>query len=93
LSRTAPWIGALGAGALLAGVFLYATQPAREAAWVACLVGGLAGIGWFVVARWASVTRFWQGRSAKEGTNSALLVVFVLGILGAINYIASNHPK
>lgn len=93
MSRSAPWVGALGAGALLAGVFLYATQPARETAWVACLVGGLAGVGWFVVARWSSITRFWQGRSAKEGTNSALLVLFVLGILGAINYIASNHPK
>ena len=45
-----------------------------------------------LLLRWESVSRAVGARQLRHGGNSALLVVVVLGILGAVNYIAYRRP-
>ena len=46
-----------------------------------------------VVLRWEEVAALLGGRSARYGTNTAVAVLVVLGILGAINWFAARYPK
>ncbi|HSF17819.1 MAG TPA: GldG family protein [Vicinamibacteria bacterium] len=93
MKRVAVYAGALGAGALLAGVFLFVTQRPREMYWATCLSTGLLGIAFYVVSHWREISTFWGRRAAREGANSGLLVAIVIGILAAVNYISNNHSK
>jgi ABC-type uncharacterized transport system involved in gliding motility auxiliary subunit len=46
-----------------------------------------------LVLRWEDATRGLGRRQLKYGSNTFVLVVVVLGILGAANYLASRHTK
>jgi ABC-type uncharacterized transport system involved in gliding motility auxiliary subunit len=46
-----------------------------------------------LVLRWEEVAALLGGRSARYGTNTAVAVLVVLGILGALNWFAARYPK
>ena len=46
-----------------------------------------------IVLRWEDVASVLSGRSARYGTNTAVAVLVVLGILGGINWFAARYPK
>ena len=46
-----------------------------------------------LVLRWEDVASILSGRSARYGTNTAVAVLVVLGILGGVNWFAARYPK
>jgi ABC-type uncharacterized transport system involved in gliding motility auxiliary subunit len=46
-----------------------------------------------LILRWEDVTRGLGVRQMKYGTNTLVLVVVVLAILGALNYLVNRHTK
>jgi len=57
------------------------------------LIAALALVLLHLILRWEDVARGLGRRQLKYGTNTALLVLAVLGILGAANYLVVRHPK
>lgn len=55
------------------------------------LVGGFALVVVHLVLRWEDVTRSVGRRQLRYGTNTAVLVLLVLGILGALNWVANRR--
>lgn len=56
----------------------------------------LAGLGCtllYILSQWREVVRSFSGRQARFGTLAVASVVLVLGILVAINYLASRHNQ
>ena len=93
MRRLVPYLGSLGIGFLFAGAFLWATQPMREGYWASFLTLGLILILIYIFQEWDSLLSVFSHRSARAGGNTALLAVFVIGILVAINYIADRNAK
>jgi ABC-type uncharacterized transport system involved in gliding motility auxiliary subunit len=57
------------------------------------LVAALALVLMHLVLRWDDVIRGLGRRQLKYGTNTLVLVLAVLGILGGVNYLVSRHTK
>ena len=57
------------------------------------LVGALALVLLHLVLRWEDAVRGVGRRQLKYGTNTFVLVLAVLGILGGLNYFVSRHAK
>jgi ABC-type uncharacterized transport system involved in gliding motility auxiliary subunit len=57
------------------------------------LIGALALVLLHLVLRWEDVARGLGRRQLKYGTNTFVLVVVVLGILGLVNYLVDRHTK
>jgi ABC-type uncharacterized transport system involved in gliding motility auxiliary subunit len=57
------------------------------------LIAAAALILVHLVLRWDVVARSLGRRQLKYGTNTLVLVVVVLGILGAVNYLLARHTK
>jgi len=57
------------------------------------LIAALALVLLHLILRWEDVARGLGRRQLKYGTNTVVLVLVVLGILGAANYLAVRHPK
>jgi ABC-type uncharacterized transport system involved in gliding motility auxiliary subunit len=57
------------------------------------LIAALALVLLHLVLRWEDVVRGLGRRQLKYGTNTFVLVVVVLGILGLVNYLVDRHTK
>ena len=55
------------------------------------LVGGFALVVLHLVLRWEDVYRTIGRRQLRYGTNTAVMVLLVLGILGAVNWMANRR--
>ena len=93
MNRFLPYVGSLGAGALVAGVLLWLFQPEREAIWASFLIAGLVLLVFYLGARWREVMVLFGRRATLYGLNLVLLILLVAGIIGGINWIASRHNK
>lgn len=86
-------LGSLGAMLLLAGYIRYSTQEMLTRWNEALLIAGgvllLAGIAF----NFRTVIAFFSKRSSKLGTNTAVLGLAVLGILGILNFLGYRHHK
>ncbi|HWI18566.1 MAG TPA: Gldg family protein [Vicinamibacterales bacterium] len=84
------WIGtALVFGAVAVRMFYPDwNQYATYAAWA-----GLVSVLIYMAGQWRDVAQFYQGRGAKYGTMSIVSIVVFLGILVAINYLATRQNK
>jgi ABC-type uncharacterized transport system involved in gliding motility auxiliary subunit len=90
VASLAPLGFAIGAGALvwtLAGPspLLGGLRP-----W---LIAALALVLVHLILRWEDVSRGLGLRQLKYGTNTFVLVLVVLGILGGVNYLVTRHPQ
>jgi ABC-type uncharacterized transport system involved in gliding motility auxiliary subunit len=57
------------------------------------LIAALALVLVHLVLRWEDVARGLGRRQLKYGTNTLVLVLVVLGLLGAANYLVNRHTK
>ena len=57
------------------------------------LIAALALVLLHLLLRWEDATRGLGRRQLKYGTNTFVLVVVTLGLLGGANYLASRHTK
>jgi ABC-type uncharacterized transport system involved in gliding motility auxiliary subunit len=57
------------------------------------LIAALALVLVHLVLRWEDVARGLGRRQLKYGTNTLILVLVVLGLLGAANYLVDRHTK
>jgi ABC-type uncharacterized transport system involved in gliding motility auxiliary subunit len=82
-----------GAALLVAGYLRYTIQGEMERiAQILLIVGGVmlvAGIGMC----YKGLLRFFSKRSSQMGTNTGILVVGVLAILGVLNYLGFQYKK
>jgi ABC-type uncharacterized transport system involved in gliding motility auxiliary subunit len=93
MKTLASYFGSLGLGFLLAGFLLWVMQRASELYWASFLILGLVSCTVYIASRWSELAPALGSRSTKEGANSALLIVIVVGIVGVINYIADEHAE
>jgi len=57
------------------------------------LIAALALVLLHLILRWEDVARGLGRRQLKYGTNTLVLALVTLGILGGANYLVSRHPK
>ncbi|MEW6320086.1 MAG: DUF4350 domain-containing protein [Acidobacteriota bacterium] len=86
-------IGWVGTGLVFAAVAVRFLRPewlqyAQWAAWA-----GLACVLVYIAGQWRDIAAFYQGRGARYGTLSIVGILTVLGILVAVNYLATRHNK
>ena len=93
MKKLSSYLGSLGLGFLLAGILLWAMQRAQEIYWASFLIAGLTLCAVTIASRWSELATALGTRAAKEGANSALLIVIVVAIIGLINYIADEHNR
>lgn len=90
LFRTIGWLGAAMA---VAGGIRYSIQGELLLTSKILLIGGgvllLAGI----VFNYRAIAQFFSRRSSKLGTNTIILAVAVLAILGFLNFLGFRHHK
>lgn len=92
LRRILGLLGWLGVALVFTAVALRFIRPEWE--WHQPLaLAGLACTLLYVLSQWREVARSFGGREARFGTLAAASIVVVLGILVAINYLASRHNK
>jgi ABC-type uncharacterized transport system involved in gliding motility auxiliary subunit len=92
LKRVLGLLGWLGVVLVLAAVAIRYTRPEWQV-WFWLAIAGLACTLLYVLSQWREVARSFSGRQARLGSLAAASVVLVLGILVAINYLASRHNK
>ena len=83
--------GILGALSGLGGVFLYLIAPEWRWTITAFAAVGVLLLLFFFVTHFETVKTFSSRRSTKFGTNSFLMVVIFLGILGIVDFILNQH--
>lgn len=84
------WIGTVLAFGAIAVRFVKPEwdQYAVYAAWA-----GLACVLLYSVAQWREIVHYFQQRNARYGAIASVSVIVVLGILIAVNYVASRQSK
>jgi ABC-type uncharacterized transport system involved in gliding motility auxiliary subunit len=84
------WIGtALVFGAV--GVRMLRPEWNQYATYLAW--AGLAAVLVYMAGQWREVAEFYKGRGARYGTMSVVSIVVFLGILVAVNYLATRQNK
>lgn len=69
---------------------MYGKLPGRSDAW---LLGGAALILAQILLRWEDLAGLVGRRQMRYGANTFVLILVVLGILGAANYLVNRHTK
>jgi ABC-type uncharacterized transport system involved in gliding motility auxiliary subunit len=92
LKRVLGLLGWLGVALVFAAVAISFLRPQWQ--WYRGLaLGGLVCTLLYVLSQWREIAREFSGRQARYGTLAIASVLVVLGILAAINYLASRHNK
>src|SRR5262245_18792387 len=82
----------LGAALLVSGLVRYSVQNLWGLNLWLVIAGALLLIAGLVLNA-AEVKAFFIGRSGKLGTNTAVLALAVIGILGIVNFLGYRHHK
>jgi ABC-type uncharacterized transport system involved in gliding motility auxiliary subunit len=93
LKRVLGLLGWLGVVLVFAAVAIRFTRPEWQQWYNGLALAGLACTLLYILSQWREVARSFSGRQARLGSLAAASVVVVLGILVAINYLASRHNK
>lgn len=78
---------------VFAAVAIRFTRPEWQPWYNGLALTGLACTLLYILSQWREVVRSFSGRQARLGSLAAASIVVVLGILAAINYLASRHNK
>jgi gliding motility-associatede transport system auxiliary component len=93
MNRIVSIIGWIGTALVLIAVAIRFGYPAKEQ-WAYYLSwAGLVCVLLYVLGQWREIAKFFERRQARYGALSGTSVLVVLGILIAINYIASKQNK
>jgi ABC-type uncharacterized transport system involved in gliding motility auxiliary subunit len=85
--------GSLGAIMILAGYLRYFRQEILTPLNKSLLIGGAVLLLAAIVTNFRSILAFFSRRSSRLGTNTGVLVLSVLAILGLANFLGYRHPK
>ncbi len=92
LRQFAPWALAVGVlGLVMAGVLGLLYRQMNAGVQISLIVG-LVGLSAAILFRPGAVTSWAAGRQARYGGNTALMIVALIGILVALNYIVARLP-
>ena len=92
LKRILGLLGWLGVALVFSALAISQLRP--EWQWYRALaIGGLVCTLLYVLSQWREIAREFSGRQAKFGTLAFASIAVVLGILVAINYLATRHNK
>jgi ABC-type uncharacterized transport system involved in gliding motility auxiliary subunit len=92
LKRILGLLGWLGVALVFAAVAIRNLRP-EWGWWYGLAIAGLVCVLLYVMSQWREIARDFSGRQARHGSLAAASVLVVLGILGAINYLAERHNK
>ena len=87
---TLGWLGASLVFIAAAGRFLRADM---QDVWFWCSVAGFICLCLYMLAQWRDIIRLFSTRQTRYGSLALASIVLVLGILTAINYIASRQNR
>lgn len=90
LSRT---VGVLGAAMLAAGCVRYSIQGELLLTSKILLIAGGVAVLAFLAFNFRNLMNHFSRRSSKLGTNTLVMVVALLAILGLVNFLGSRHHK
>ncbi|HEY7498011.1 MAG TPA: Gldg family protein [Vicinamibacterales bacterium] len=85
-------LGWLGVALVFAAVAIRNLRP-EWGWWYGLAIAGLVCVLLYVMSQWREIARDFSGRQARHGSLAAASILVVLGILGAINYLAERHNK
>src|SRR5262245_34242179 len=91
LKRLLGLLGWLGVALVFAAVAIRFLKPEWQQWYNGLAMAGLACTLLYILSQWREVARSFSGRQARFGSLAAASVLVVLGILVAINYLASRH--
>lgn len=92
LKQFAPWAVIVGVlGLLVAGVLWLLYRQFNASVQISLIVGLLAFVA-AILFRPGAVSEWAQGRQARYGANTALMIVALIGILVLLNYIVARLP-
>jgi ABC-type uncharacterized transport system involved in gliding motility auxiliary subunit len=86
-------IGWLGTALVFGAVAIRFGMPAQERYATYLAQAGLACMVIFILSQWREILGFFGKRQARYGTLAASSVLILLGVLVAVNYIASRQNK
>jgi ABC-type uncharacterized transport system involved in gliding motility auxiliary subunit len=92
LKRILGLLGWLGVVLVFAAVAIKNLRP-EWAFWNGLAIAGLVCVLLYVLSQWREIVRDFSGRQARFGSLAIASILVVLGILGAINYLAERHNK
>lgn len=93
MARLAVPAGWLGAALVLAGLGYVAVVRDLSTVPRVLLVAGVALLAFFVWARSALVSEALRARGVRYGSNTVVLALVFLGILGMLNFLAGRYPQ
>jgi ABC-type uncharacterized transport system involved in gliding motility auxiliary subunit len=87
------WAAYLGVAALLGGALRYAIQEVMGTFNETLLVAGAVLILGSLAVNFGAIRSFSGRRSTRLGTNTAVMAVAVIGIIGVANFVGYRHHK
>ena len=93
LKRILGVVGWLGVALVFAGVAIRFVRPEWQQWYSGLAIAGLVCTLLYILSQWREVARAFSGREARFGTLAVASALVVLGILVALNYLASRHNK
>ena len=93
LKRILGLVGWLGVALVLAAVAIRFIKPEWQQWSFGLAMAGLVCTLLYMLSQWREIARSFGGREAKFGTLAVASAIVVLGILSALNYLASRHNK
>ncbi len=86
-------IGSLGAAALIGGYVRYSLQGELLLTSKIFLIGGAVLVLAAIVVGFGGIVKFFSRRSSQLGTNTTILTIAVILILGLVNFVGFRHHK
>jgi ABC-type uncharacterized transport system involved in gliding motility auxiliary subunit len=86
-------LGWLGVALVFTAVAIRFLKPEWQQYYSNLAIAGLVCTLLYILSQWREIGRAFAGREARYGTLAAASVLVVLGILVALNYLASRHNK
>ena len=86
-------IGSMGLAALVGGYVRYSLQGELLLASKILLIGGGVLILAAIVVGFGGIVKFFSRRSSQLGTNTTILTIAVIIILGLVNFVGFRHHK
>jgi ABC-type uncharacterized transport system involved in gliding motility auxiliary subunit len=89
----ASFIGTIGVAMLIASGVRYSIQGEWLTTSKVLLIAGGVFVLLAVILGFRAIARAFSGRSAQQGTNTTILTLAVIAILGALNFVGFRHHK
>ena len=93
LKRLLGLLGWLGVVLVFSAVAIRFLKPEWQPYYSNLAIAGLVCTLLYILSQWREMARAFAGREARYGTLAVASVLVVLGILVALNYLASRHNK